>query len=346
MYSVGRYDTSVAKPAVFAELDFAAAVSRSRDNHSVLIIDAMASWCPPCRQMDRTTWVDPAVVARLSGGSSSFAIQIDVDREQELAAQLEVSAMPTLIAFANGVEHDRLVGGRGPHDLIEWLDIVERGDRYEDAQRVARVMLQERRARAATLLAAKQYDEALLDYTSLWTEARTDGVVAEIRELVVAHAPARAAFQELRDAVAPAEPPYSVEVVSDWIALCQIIGDEDAILRWYDANVAELPPSRAFAHVLELAVIPLLIKRGRWADAGVALADPVATLSRLVKAQPAAKRPTEVGSLVRALYAAGREERANDVEFEAESANPSAEMTGALATAKTLGRDDRARKTR
>src|SRR5664279_3469824 len=98
MYSVGRYDTSVAKPAVFAELDFAAAVSRSRDNHSVLIIDAMASWCPPCRQMDRTTWVDPAVVARLSGGSSSFAIQIDVDREQELAAQLEVSAMPTLIA--------------------------------------------------------------------------------------------------------------------------------------------------------------------------------------------------------------------------------------------------------
>jgi thiol-disulfide isomerase/thioredoxin len=337
-----RYDTSVAKPAVFAELDFEAALSRSRDNQSVLIIDAMATWCGPCRQMDGTTWVDPAVVARLSGGSSSFAIQIDVDREQEIAAQLEVSAMPTLIAFVNGAEHDRLVGGRGPGDLIEWLDIVERGDRYEDAQRAARVLLQERRTRAATLLATKQYDKALLDYTWLWTEARSDSIVAEIRELVAAHAPARTAFTELRDAAAPAgEPPHSLEAVFAWMMLSQVIGDDDAILRWYDANVAELPPSRAVAHVVELAVVPMLIERARWADAGIALADPVATFSRLVKSLPAAELPREAGNLVRALYAAGREERANDVEFEARSADPSVEMAAVLATAKTLGRDDR-----
>src|SRR5450755_2117856 len=296
----------------------------------------MAAWCGPCRQMDRTTWVDPAVVARLSGESSSFAIQIDVDREQEIAAQLEVSAMPTLIAFVNGVEHDRIVGGRGPGDLIEWLDIVERGDRFEDAQRAARAMLQERRARAAMLLAAKQYDEALLDYTWLWTEGRSDSVIAEIRELVAAHAPARTAFTELRDAAAPAgEPPNSaaetaagsLEAVFAWMMLSQVIGDDDAILRWYDANVAELPPSRAVAHVVELAVVPMLIERARWADVGVALADPGATFLRLVKSQPAAELPSEAGNLVRALYAAGREERANDVEFEAGSTDPSAEMT-------------------
>jgi thiol-disulfide isomerase/thioredoxin len=325
---------------VFAELDFEAALSRSRDHHSVLIIDAMATWCGPCRQMDRTTWVDPAVVARLSGASSSFAIQIDVDREQEVAAQLEVSAMPTLIAFVNGVEHDRLVGGRGPGDLIEWLDIVERGDRYEDAQRAARVMLQERRARAATLLAVKQYDDALVDYTWLWDEGRTASVVAEIRELAAAHAPARTAFAALRDAMAPAgEPPQALEAAFEWIMLSQIIGDDDATLRWYDANVAELPPSPAVAHFVELTVVPMLIERGRWADAGIALADPVATFLRLVKSQPAAALPSEAGNLVRALYAAGREERANDVEFEAGSAT---EMTSALATAKTLGREDRA----
>jgi thioredoxin 1 len=332
----------VAKPAVFAELDFNAAVARSRKTHSVLIIDAMATWCGPCRQMDRLTWVDPAVVARLSGGSSSFAIQIDVDREQEVAAQLEVSAMPTLIAFVHGVEHDRLVGGRGPGDLIEWLDIVERGDRYEDAQRAARVMLQERRARATTLLAAKQYDEALVDYTWLWTEGRSTSVIAEIRELVTAHAPSRIAFTELRDAAAPAgDPPHPLDAVFAWMELNQIIGDNDAVVRWYDANVAELPPSREVAHLVEVAVVPNLLLRGRWADAGIALADPVATFSRLARSRPA-DLPSEAGNLVRALYAAGRDERASDVEFEASSADASTEMTAALATAKTLGRDDRA----
>jgi hypothetical protein len=85
----------------------------------------------------------------------------------------------------------------------------------------------------------------------------------------------------------------------------------------------------------------MLIERARWADIGVALADPVATFLRFVKSQPAAELPSEAGKLVRALYAAGREERANDLEFEARSADPSAEMAAALATAKTLGRDDR-----
>jgi thioredoxin family protein len=291
---------------------------------------------------------DAAVVARLTGGTSS-AIQIDVDVEQELAAQLDVSAMPTLIAFVNGVEHDRLVGGRGPGDLIEWLDIVERGERFEDAQRAARAVLLERRARAARLLAGKRYDEALPDYTWLWSVARGDSLVDEIRELVAAHAPARTAFGELRDAAAPTsrpgEAPPPIDELFAWITLNQIIGDGDATLHWYDANAAELPPSRAVAQLVEVAVLPLLIAHARWVDAGVALADPAATFLRLVQSRPANLRD-EACKLVRALYAAGRDERANDLEFEARSADPSPEMTAALATAKTLGRGDRANRPR
>jgi thioredoxin 1 len=329
----------MARPAVFANVDFEAAVGRSRERRSVLIIDAMAAWCGPCRQMDRTTWVDAAVVARLTGDSTSFAIQIDVDAEPAIAAQLDVQAMPTLIAFVAGVEHDRLVGGRGPDDLIEWLDIVERGDRFEDAQRAARIELQQRRSRAATLLAANNYDEALLDYTWLWTRARDASLVDEMTRLAAAHAPARAAFAELRDASTPKQ----LEDVYAWVTLNQIIGDADAILRWYDANVAELPPSRAVAQLVELAVLPLLIERSRWIDAGVSLADPTATFQRAVKARPAVDLRTSAANLVRALYAAGREERASDLEFEARSVDPSKEMSAALATATSSGRDDRAR---
>ena len=333
----------MAKPPVFAELGLEDALARSRANQAVVIVDAMAAWCGPCRAMDRTTWVDPRVVARLTGKSSSFAIQLDVDAEPALAAQLEVTAMPTLIAFASGVEHDRLVGGRSPEQLIEWLDLVEAGDRFEDAQRRARAAFLERRAGATALLEAARYDEALAEYQWLWAEARTASVVAESRRLVAAHAPARTAFTALRDAATPTsdgESPLSLEAVFAWITLNEILGDADATLRWYDANIAALPPSRTLAELVEVAILPLLIERARWSDIGVALADPVATFLRLIDEAPDIR--ALAANLVRALYAAGREERANDVEYEARSADPSAEMTAALATAQTHGRDDRA----
>src|SRR5687768_8124176 len=100
----------MARPAAFTGLAFDAAIERSRARKSILIVDAMATWCGPCRQMDATTWSDSTVIARLTGESTSFAIQLDVDEDEAIAARLEVRAMPTLIAFASGVEHDRLVG--------------------------------------------------------------------------------------------------------------------------------------------------------------------------------------------------------------------------------------------
>ena len=148
-------------------MTFDAAIERSRANKCVLIVDAMATWCGPCRQMDVTTWAEPAVIARLTGKSSSFAIQIDVDEDEAIAARLEVRAMPALIAFSNGIEHDRLVGGCNATALLEWLDMVECGERFEDAQRAKRVAREERRARATAHLSAKRYDEALLDYVWL-----------------------------------------------------------------------------------------------------------------------------------------------------------------------------------
>ena len=332
----------MAKPAVFAELNFEAALARSRERPGVMIVDAMAAWCGPCREMDRTTWVDPTVVARLSG--PAFAIQIDVDKEQAVAARLGISAMPTLIAFVAGVEHDRLVGGRGPEELIAWIEMVERGERYADVERAARVAQEQRRRRAPELLAAKDYDAALATYLELWHESDPRfgpefPIRLEMIELVAAHPPARIAFVELRNQDAPGGRPTAWGFLR-WSTLNHIVGESDETIRWYEANIDELPPSREFATVIWATIFPLLIERSRWADAGIALTDPI-TGFLPYKLLPAEDRQRWAGMFVRALYAAGREERANDLEYTIESVDASPEMAAVLATAKQLGRGDR-----
>ena len=81
------------KPPVFAALDLADALERSQKENKLLLVDAAAEWCQPCKIMDQTTWSDPKVVEALA--PIAIAIQIDVDQRAEDAASLKIKAMPT-----------------------------------------------------------------------------------------------------------------------------------------------------------------------------------------------------------------------------------------------------------
>ena len=59
-----------------------------------VLIDFYADWCPPCRMLDERTWPNPEVVAASKG---LVCVKIDVDLNEELAKQYDVSAIPTLI---------------------------------------------------------------------------------------------------------------------------------------------------------------------------------------------------------------------------------------------------------
>ena len=90
--------------------------------HKLLLVDAMASWCPPCQQMERETWPDAAVGAWLA--AHAIAVQVDVDEHKDVARSLRIEAMPTLILFRDGAELGRTVGGMGPEQLLAWLASV------------------------------------------------------------------------------------------------------------------------------------------------------------------------------------------------------------------------------
>ncbi len=70
-----------------------------------VVVDFYADWCGPCKMV-------APILEKLSNdydGKVKFA-KLDIDNAQELAAQYEVSSIPTLILFKDGNKADQAVG--------------------------------------------------------------------------------------------------------------------------------------------------------------------------------------------------------------------------------------------
>ncbi|WP_461214077.1 thioredoxin [Lacticaseibacillus sp. GG6-2] len=71
----------------------------------LVVIDFNATWCPPCKMMN-------PIVEKLSdemSGQIAFK-SLDVDQNQQTAAQMQVQGIPTFIIKKDGQIIDRLVG--------------------------------------------------------------------------------------------------------------------------------------------------------------------------------------------------------------------------------------------
>lgn len=73
--------------------------------HPFLVVDIWAEWCGPCRM------VAPVIedLAREFSGKVTFG-KCNVDLNPRIAASFSVTAIPTLLFFANGMLVDRVVG--------------------------------------------------------------------------------------------------------------------------------------------------------------------------------------------------------------------------------------------
>jgi thiol-disulfide isomerase/thioredoxin len=331
-------------PPVFSDLSFDDAMS-AKDK--LVLVDATASWCMPCKHMDKTTWVDAKVVDAI--GKHGLAIQFDVDEHKELAKKLGVRAMPTVIAFRDGKEIDRIVGMRAPADLVAWLDGLARGETSLDiARKAARdnpTNADARLALARGLLQAGVLDEATTEHVWIWEHilehapqfvgVKHSFFLQQLQQLVKGHAPAREAFTRLRDAAAPG--------TIDWFSLNKALGDDAATLAWFDTVKDKLKDDEELAKSVEGAVIPMLVAAGRWVDAGKAFVHPLKTLERIAErnkqtTELAKQLPPEqatqalaefqkmnvrdVSTLRRALFEAGRDEDLKAVEEAAKKVDP------------------------
>ena len=82
-----------------------------------VLVDFWAAWCGPCRM------VGP-IIDELSEEYEGKAVvgKIDIDSNQQYAAQFGVRNIPTVLVFKNGELVDRKVGVSSKNDYAQALD--------------------------------------------------------------------------------------------------------------------------------------------------------------------------------------------------------------------------------
>ena len=82
-----------------------------------VLVDYWAEWCGPCKM------VAPILEEVASDMSDKLTVgKVDVDENQELAAQLNIMSIPTLVLFKDGEVVDQAIGALSKSQLLSFLE--------------------------------------------------------------------------------------------------------------------------------------------------------------------------------------------------------------------------------
>ncbi|MGE5441539.1 MAG: thioredoxin [Bacteroidota bacterium] len=87
-----------------------------------VIVDFWAPWCGPCKTL--TPLLERLV--RQAAGRVRL-VKIDIDRNQDLAAQLRIQSVPTVYAFVGGRPVDAFVGAQPESKIRAFVERLTRG---------------------------------------------------------------------------------------------------------------------------------------------------------------------------------------------------------------------------
>jgi len=107
------------------ENDVPAAFLRARMERKPLLIDFMATWCPPCQEMEASTFSSSDIISR---ASEFVTVRVDVDQQGDLARSFKASArkyggigIPNILFLSPDSEKIRHVLGYQSADALSSL---------------------------------------------------------------------------------------------------------------------------------------------------------------------------------------------------------------------------------
>lgn len=345
---------ALASAEIFSKLTYEEAKQQAQKEEKLLLLDFTATWCPPCRKMESTTWVDESVQKFIK--ENAIAIQIDVDKDSKTSALLKIEAMPTIVLFApksGGKEFGRQVGYMSASELLRWLEGAKSGKTSKEIEKEVTSgsdsAIWERVSNARELETSGKKAEALEEYIWLWSNikaedpnlgsVRTGLVPMEIKKLCAVVPAAKANVSALRDAAESAGNRH------DWIILNGILDENTRTIAWFDKAKSD-PRQRDVILKNTASLQNVLYSNARYADvANVLYADPIKKVNEIWQNAQDLKKPrpdTEVSksfdpfpSMVIMLYGAyvgaGKDEEAQKIEAECIRLSDTPDLRNALA---------------
>lgn len=82
----------------------------------ITLVDFYADWCGPCRMLTPVL----EQIAKAVHGKVTIA-KVDIDDNQRIATQFQVTSVPTMVLLKDGKEINRLIGLRDAEGLKKFI---------------------------------------------------------------------------------------------------------------------------------------------------------------------------------------------------------------------------------
>jgi len=87
-----------------------------QETEKLVLVDFFADWCGPCKML-------APVLEEIEEENSDelLVVQVNVDENMELAFELSVLSLPTVILYEQGKEKDRMTGLASKKEILDMI---------------------------------------------------------------------------------------------------------------------------------------------------------------------------------------------------------------------------------